>query len=117
MTKKDSNRIKEVGEIVAACIGLATLIFADITAVHMIFGSLLLVYWSRNFKRPSSLNDRIIVSMAMSLAFILFISFPLNLFLNHYGMAQSWDIVLLTLWIIAAACFFVIKPLFEHRKP
>lgn len=105
-----------MGEIVAACIGLASLIFADINALHVFFGLLLLVYWSRNLNRPSSTNDRIIVSMAMSLAFMLFLSYPLNLILNHYGKAQSWDIVLLTLGIIVAVSFFVFKPLFEHRK-
>lgn len=115
MAKKDSNRIKEAGDIVTACVGLASLIFTDITAVHILFGILLLVWWFPKLNRPYSVRERVILSLAMSLAFILFISYPLNLILNHYGMAQSWDIVLLTLGIIVAACFFVIKSLFELR--
>ena len=116
MAKKDSNRTKEVGEIVAACIGLASLIFTDVTALHVFLGILLLVYWSRNFNRPSSVNDRIIICMAMILALMLLLSYPINLILNYYGKAQYWDIVLLILGIIVALSLFVFKSLFELRK-
>jgi len=113
MTDEVSNRARSTGDIVTGSFALASLIFVDVTALHSFFGVLLLVYWGRNFNKPSSIRDRAIVSMAMSLALLLIFSYPLNFILNRCGKAQSWDIVLLILGIVFTISFFVLKPKFE----
>lgn len=116
MTKHDSGRTQQVGQIVAVFIGLATLLFVDITTLHLLIGALLLIHWSRNFSRPSSTRDRVIVSMALSLSLLLILSPIVNLALNYFGKARSWDIVLSVLWAVFGISFFIVKWRLELRR-
>lgn len=116
MANEVSNRTGWAGDIVAGSIAIASLIFIDVTALHSFFGVLLLVYWGRYLNKSSSISDGVIVSIAMSLALLSIFSYPINLILNKYGKAQSWDIVLLVLGIVFAMFFLVLKSISQLRK-
>ena len=118
MAKEVSDRTGQTEDIVAAGIALATLIVGDqVTALHPLFGLLLFLYLIRDFKRPSSCCDRIIVSLAMSFATLLFTCYPIDLILAHYGMAHAWDIVLAIQCIFVGIVVFAVKAEFQLRAP
>ena len=117
MAKRDSNRTEQTGEIVAGGIALATLILADnVTALHPLFGLPLFLYLIRHFKRPSSLSDRLIVSMAMSFVGLLFTCYFIDLILDKIHMAKAWDIVLALQWFIVFPFIWAIRAEFEIGK-
>lgn len=118
MIDKVSGRTAQAGDVVAGGIALATLIVADqVTALHPLFGLPLFLYLIRDFKRPSSLSDRLIVSMSISFATLLFTCYPIDLILGHYAMADKWDIVLLIQWIPAFLFCWAVRTEYELRTP
>ena len=116
MADEVSDRAGQTGEIVAGGIAVAALIVADqVTVLHSLFGLPLFLYLIRDFKRPSSFCNRIIVSMAMSFVTLLFTCYPIDLILAHYGMAQSWDIILAIQWIFVGIFVWAVKAEFDLR--
>jgi hypothetical protein len=117
MAKHDSNRNEQTGEIVAGGIALATLILADnVTALHPLFGLPLFLYLIQDFKRPSSLIGRLIISIAMSFIVLLFTCYPIDLILDKLHMAKTWDIILALQWFIVFPFVWAIKAEFEIVK-
>jgi hypothetical protein len=101
MAVKDSNRIEQTGDIVAAGIALVPLILADkVTALHPLFGLPLFLYLIRDFKKRSSLSDRLIVSMALSFVSLLFTCYPIECIRSKLTDPPDWDIVLAIQWFI-----------------
>jgi hypothetical protein len=115
MAKRDSSRTEQIGEIVAGSLALASLILVDSTALHFLFGVPLFLYCIRNFNKPSSISDRVIVSIAMSIALLLCFSPLINYALNKFGMARFWDIILLILGTITTTSFFIVKWKYELK--
>lgn len=117
MTKDDSSKAAQTGEIVAGGLALASLIFVDTTALHFLFGIPLLLYSTRNFSMRSCNRDRVILSMVIAIALLLIFSPILHPVLNKFGWARFWDVILLVLGIvISIVVFFVKKHIFEHRN-
>jgi hypothetical protein len=117
MAKRDTSRTEQTGEIVAGGIALATFILADnVTALHPLFGLPLFLYLIQDFKRPSSLIGRLIVSMAMSFVILLFTSYPIDLILDRLHMAKIWDIVLALQWFIVFPFVWAIRVELEIVK-
>ena len=117
MSNNDSHRTGQTGEIVAGGIALATLILADnVTALHPLFGLPLFLYLIRDFKRFSSLSDRLIVSMAMSFVILLFASYFIDFILDELEVAQHWDTVLAILWFFIFPWVWAVRAEFDHRK-
>lgn len=116
MADELSDRTGQAGDIVAGGIALATLIVADkVTALHPLFGLPLLLYLIRDFKKPSTCCNRIIVSLAISFVTLLFTCYPLDFILAHYDMSQFWDIVLAIQCIFVGIVIFAVKVEFEIR--
>lgn len=115
MTMDNSNKTRQTGEIVAAGFALAALILADkVTALHIPFGLPLFIYLIQDFKRPSSLSDRLIVSMALAFVGLLFTSYPIQYILNNMDDPPDWDIVLTIQWIIVFLIVWAIRELFQY---
>jgi hypothetical protein len=115
MAKRDTSRTEQTGEIVAGGIALATLILADhVTALHPLFGLPLFLYLIRHFKRPSSLSDRLIVSMAISFVGLLFTCYPIEYILSKLNDPPDWDIVLTIQWIIVFPFVWGVRELFQY---
>lgn len=116
MADEVSDRTGETEGIIAGGFALATLIMSDqVTALHPLFGVPLFLYLIRDFKRPCSCCNRIIVSLTMSFVTLLFTCYPIDLILAHYGMAQSWDIILAIQCFFVSIFIFAVKAKFELR--
>lgn len=114
MAKKDSDRIEQTGDIVVAGIALVPLILADkVTALHPLFGMPLFLYLIRDFKKSSSLSDRLIVSMAISFVMLLFTCYPIECILDKLEEPPDWDIVLAIQWLIVFPVVWALRELFE----
>ena len=116
MVDEDSDRSQQTGEVVAGGIALATLILADqVSILHTLFGLPIFLYLIQDFKRPFSFCNRIIVSMELSFVMLLLTCFPIDLCLDHFGMAQIWDIIIACQWIIVCIFFFVVKTVIDRK--
>jgi len=117
MADEVSDKAGRAGEIAAGSLALAALILADrVTALHPLFGLPLFLYLIRDFNRPSSRSDRLIVSMAMSFVILLFACYPIELVLDELKMAQDWDIALAIQWFFVFPWVWAIRTEFELRK-
>jgi len=117
MANDDSHIIRQTGKIVAGGVALATLILANrVTALHPIFGLPLFLYLIRDFKRASSLSDRLIVSMGMSFVILLFACYPIDFLLDKFELAKRWDIVLAILWFFIFPWVWAIRAESEIEK-
>jgi hypothetical protein len=104
-------------DVVAGGIALATLILTkDVTALHPLFGVPLFLYLIRDFTRPSSLSDRLIMSMAMSFVILLFACYPVDFVLDELKVAQHWDVVLAILWFFILPCVWAARAELELRR-
>ncbi len=115
MTYENSDKTKQVKEIVILFIGFVTLIFADSGVLRSFFGILLLVVLSRYLKEPYKFWDRVILSMSMSFAAIIACSYHLTSFLNTHGWALLEDKILISGLFIVTIFFFVLKSKCERR--
>jgi len=118
MANKVSDTTVRTGEIVATGIALATLIVGDqVTALHPLFGFLLFLYLIQDFRRPSSGCARIIASLAMSFAILLFTCYPIDLILALCSRATAWDEVLAIQCVLVGLFVWMVKPKCERRTP
>lgn len=115
MAKRDSSRTEQTGDIVAGGIALAALILAEkVTALHILFGLPLFIYLIQDFKKPSSLSDRLVVSMAMAFVGLLFTCYPIEYILGKLNDPPDWDIVLAIQWIIVFPFIWAVRELFQY---
>jgi len=112
-----SNKTERTGDIVAGGFAIATLIMADkVTALHFLFGLPLFIYLIRDFKKRSSISDRLIFSMAMSFVILLFTCYPIDLVLDKLHIAQAWDVILAVQWFIVFPFVWAIRAEFEIKN-
>lgn len=119
MVDKVSDRTEQTKDIVAGGLAIATLIVADkVTLLHFLFGLPLFIYLIRDFKKRSTLSDRLIVTMAMSFVTLLFTCYPIELILNKLEEPPDWadwDIILAIQWFIVLPFVWVVRAEFELR--
>ena len=113
MADENSDKTKQVMDVVTLFIGFASLIFADNSVLRSFFGIMLFAVLIRDLKKPSTIWDRFIVSMSMSFAAIIACSYFLTSFLNAHSWALFEDKILITGLIGATIFFFVLKSIFE----
>jgi len=117
MTNDDSNKTARTGETIVGGVALATLILADnVTALHPLFGLPLLLYLIRDFKKPSSFTDRLIISMALSFVSLLFTCYPIEFILDKLKEPPDWDFVLMVQWFIIFPFVWAIRAEFEIKR-
>jgi hypothetical protein len=115
MTNEITNRTRQTEGIVAAGFALATLILAEkVTALHILFGLPLFIYLIRDFKKPSSISERLVVSMAIAFVGLLFTCYPVQYILGKLDDPPAWDIVLTIQWIIVFPFVWGIRELFQY---
>jgi len=115
MTNGDSHKTEQTGDIAASGFALAALILADkVTALHPLFGLPLFLYLLRDFKKRSSLSERLVVSMAMAFVGLLFTCYPVQYILGKLDHPPDWDIVLTIQWIIVFLCVWAVRELFQY---
>lgn len=119
MAHQISNRTGQTKDIVAGGFAIAALILADkVTLLHFLFGLPLFIYLIRDFKKPSLLSDRLIVTMAMSFVTLLFTCYPIELILHKLNEPPDWadwDIILAIQWFIVFPFVWVVRAEFELK--
>jgi Mn2+/Fe2+ NRAMP family transporter len=114
MADNDSHVTGQMGDIVAGGFALATLILAEkVTALHILFGLPLFIYLIRDFRKPSSLSDRLVVSMAMAFVGLLFTCYPVQYILSNLDDPPDWDVVLAIQWIVVFPLVWAVRELFQ----
>lgn len=109
MADEKSAKAKHITDIVTLLIGLASLIFADDSVFRSFFGILLLAVLIKDFRKPSTIWDRIIVCMSMAFATVIACSYLLTAFLEAHGWALLEDAIVITGLIGASIFWFVLK--------
>jgi hypothetical protein len=118
MTNSNLSKAENLGGIITGVIVLASFVISkEVTALHPLFGLLLLPYLYRCFTQVSSTAEQLQLILALSLVSTLLTCYPVDIFLDDLNKASWWDEVLATQCIVVSLCAWVARGKFQPANP